>query len=374
MSTLLCRLLKHTQCLLPWPSSRQRSYCIFLYTLNVQSALSERYNNSAVRLLFPLLTHASPTSDKHNSLSHSAMGEPGFDLCWGQRSKLYMQVALGDPQSSHPQLLCLCLCLCSPRVLAGPWEEPGTHRHWLVVSNASTNSRFHGSQGGGRVRALRPAGASWVPAPTPRDLIVPLVAPPQAATWEGSHFIVTPWHQNVTSNSKVQRLCARQMSPPMDRVSERGEGSPAAGVEMQGQGHCNSQTSISLTLCVPFPPLRCLFSGRPVEKCFEKNETDWLNSIAMHDDSIVWVISFRGFSMCRSIYPNIESFNGIKYNEIFMVLGCTVVKGFEYIIQGTKMILWTLNELWCRNFWVFGPSGNLFFILKTVKLHKYLIF
>lgn len=117
------------------------------------------------------------------------------------------------PKARIPWSLCLCLCLSSPRVLAGPWEEPGTHRHWLVVSNGSTNSRFHGSRGGGRVRALRPAGASWVPAPTPRDLIVPLVAPPQAATWEGSHFIVTPWHQNVTSNSKVQRQRARQMSP-----------------------------------------------------------------------------------------------------------------------------------------------------------------
>lgn len=114
-------------------------------------------------------------------------------------------------------LLCLCMCLSSPWVLAGPWEEPGTHRHWLVVSNASTNSRFHGSQGGGRVRALRPAGASWVLAPTLRDLIVPLVAPPRAATWEGSHFTMTPWHQNVTSNSKVQRQRARQMSPQMDR-------------------------------------------------------------------------------------------------------------------------------------------------------------
>lgn len=116
------------------------------------------------------------------------------------------------PKAPISWTLCLCLCLCSPRVLARPWEEPGTHRHWLVVSNASTNSRFHGSQGGGRVRALRPAGASWVPAPTHRDLIVPLVAPPRAATWEGSHFIVTPWHQNVTANSKVQRQRARQMS------------------------------------------------------------------------------------------------------------------------------------------------------------------
>lgn len=75
----------------------------------------------------------------------------------------------------------------------------------------------------------------------------------------------------------------------MDGVSQGGEGSCAAGAEMQGQGHCNSQTSISCCLSVPFPPLRCLFSGRPVEKCFEKNETNQLNSIAMYDDSIVCV-------------------------------------------------------------------------------------
>lgn len=175
------------------------------------------------------------------------------------------------PNAPISWLLCLCLCLSSPRVLVRPWEEPGTHRHWLVVSNASTNSQFHGSQGGGRVRALRPAGASWVPAPTPRDLIVPLVAPPRAATWEGSHFIVTPWHQNVTSNSKVQRQRARQMSPQWTGCHREARGSRAAGVEMQGQGHCNSQTSISHSFSVPFPPLHCLFSGRPVEKCFEKN-------------------------------------------------------------------------------------------------------
>lgn len=68
---------------------------------------------------------------------------------WGQRSDLYIQVAPGDP-CKLPSPGHLRLCLSSPRVLAGPWEEPGTHRHWLVVSNASTNSRFHGSQGGGK--------------------------------------------------------------------------------------------------------------------------------------------------------------------------------------------------------------------------------
>lgn len=185
------------------------------------------------------------------------------------------------PLTPEAPIPCL-LCLCSPWVLAGPWEEPGTYRHWLVVSNASTNSRFHGSRGGGRVRALRPAGASWVPAPAPRDLIVPLVAPPRAATWEGSHFIVTPWHQNVTSNSKVQRQCTRQMNPQWTGYC--GEGSRAAAVYMQGQGDCNSDLSLSSSL--PFPPVCCPFSGQPVKKCFEKTMNQ-LNSIAMYDDSIV---------------------------------------------------------------------------------------
>lgn len=37
-----------------------------------------------------------------------------------------------------------------------------------------------------------------------------------------------------------------------------------------------------------------------------------------------------------TIYSNIESINGIKYNEIFMVQGSRMVKGFEYISQGTN--------------------------------------
>lgn len=61
---------------------------------------------------------------------------------------------------------------------------------------------------------------------------------------------------------------------------------------MQGQGHCNSGLGPAHAFSGPFPPLRCLFSGRPVEKWFEKNEKSQLNSIAMHDDSIVSPISF----------------------------------------------------------------------------------
>lgn len=84
---------------------------------------------------------------------------------------------------------------------------------------------------------------------------------------------------------------------------------------MQGQGHCNSDLYPSHSFSGPFPPL---FSGRPVEKCFEKNEMSQLNSIAMHDDSIVSLISFTPF-LCwggGSIYFNFES---IKFNEIFMM-------------------------------------------------------
>lgn len=61
---------------------------------------------------------------------------------------------------------------------------------------------------------------------------------------------------------------------------------------MQGQGHCNSDLDPSHSFSGPFPPLHCLFSGRPVEKCFEKNEMSQLNSIAMHDDSIVSLFPF----------------------------------------------------------------------------------
>lgn len=161
------------------------------------------------------------------------------------------------PRAPIPRSLCLCLCLSSPRVLARPWEEPGTHRHWLVVSNASTNSRFHGSLGGGRVRALRPAGASWVPTPTPRDLIVPLVAPPQAATWEGSHFIMTPWHQNVTSNSKVQRQCARQMSPQWTGCHREARGPALLERRCRGRATVTHRPpSLAVFLCpFPTPPL-----------------------------------------------------------------------------------------------------------------------
>ncbi|KAI9524612.1 Adenylosuccinate synthetase [Dissostichus eleginoides] len=66
----------------------------------------------------------------------------------------------------------------------------------------------------------------------------------------------------------------------MDGVSQGGEGSHSVGVEMQGQGTVTHRP-LSLSFSVPFPPLRCLFSGRPVEKCFEKNEANRLNGIAM---------------------------------------------------------------------------------------------
>lgn len=190
-------------------------------------------------------------------------------------------------KSPIPWLLCLCLCLSSPRVLAGPWEEPGTHRHWLVVSNASTNSRFHGSQGGGRVRALRPAGASWVPAPTPRDFIVPLVAPPRAATWEGSHFIVTPWHQNVTSNSKVQRQRARQMSPQWTGCHREARGPALLDWRCRGRATVTHRLlSLSLFLSLSHPSTASLVVGL-WRNVLKRMRQDRLNSIAMHDDSIV---------------------------------------------------------------------------------------
>lgn len=54
----------------------------------------------AVNLLSLLLTHASPSGD--DSFSHSAMGGTESDLCRGQRSMQYIQVAPGDLQRSYP--------------------------------------------------------------------------------------------------------------------------------------------------------------------------------------------------------------------------------------------------------------------------------
>lgn len=62
-----------------------------------------------------------------------------------------------------------------------------------------------------------------------------------------------------------------------------------------------------------------------------------LNSIAMHGDSIVLVILFNPVLLFwGSIYSNFESIDCSKCNEIFMMRDSAVVKGFEYIIQGTK--------------------------------------
>lgn len=63
---------------------------------------------------------------KHGSLSHSAIGKTQFDLCWGQRSKQYMQVAPSDPQSSHPLVaVSVSLSLLTPgprRALGRAWD------------------------------------------------------------------------------------------------------------------------------------------------------------------------------------------------------------------------------------------------------------
>jgi len=64
----------------------------------------------------------------------------------------------------------------------------------------------------------------------------------------------------------------------------------------------------------------------------------------MYDDRIVQPI--HSGVLFWTIYSNIESINGIKYNEIFTVQGSRVVKGFEYITHWHKMIFWTLNKLW----------------------------
>lgn len=94
-------------------------------------------NNTAVRLLSLQLTHASPARDKHDSLSHSAMGETEFDLCLGQRSKQYIQVAPSDPQSSHPLVaVSVSLSLLTP----GPRQALG--RAWDTQTLTCRQQRF----------------------------------------------------------------------------------------------------------------------------------------------------------------------------------------------------------------------------------------
>lgn len=111
---------------------RSRTQNCFSTIKSASFTCSDSKNITPVKLLSLLLTHASAIRDQHHSLSHMSMGEMEFDLCWGRGgggSKQYAQVALGDPESPIPRSLCLRLCLSSPRVFAGPWEEPGTHRH-----------------------------------------------------------------------------------------------------------------------------------------------------------------------------------------------------------------------------------------------------
>lgn len=42
---------------------------------------------------------------------------------------------------------------------------------------------------------------------------------------------------------------------------------------------------------------------------------------------------FHSAFLCWTIYSNIESIHGIKYNEIFMMQESWVLKRFEYITQ-----------------------------------------
>lgn len=76
-----------------------------------------------------------------------------------------------------------------------------------------------------------------------------------------------------------------------------------------------TQSCIPLTLSGPFPPLRCRLRARPVEKCFEKKEMSQLNSIAMHDDGIVSLISFTHFfgGPFAPILNRLMALNLIKY-------------------------------------------------------------
>lgn len=66
---------------------------------------------------------------KHHPLSHSATAEAEFDLCMGSEVR---SVHTGCPQRPLQSHVPLAACVCvspQPGVLAGPWEEPGTHRH-----------------------------------------------------------------------------------------------------------------------------------------------------------------------------------------------------------------------------------------------------
>lgn len=166
----------------------------------------------SVSLLSPLQIHVSFIGDKHNS-SHSTMCETVCSLLGSE----VRAVHTGCPHwPSKGPILGPCVCVSvspHPGSSPGPGKSLGHTDSDLSSATLRLIPDFMGAGEGEGLGRLRPAGASWVPAPTPRDLIVPLVVPPRAATWEGSHFIVTPWHQNVTINSKVQRQCTRQMSP-----------------------------------------------------------------------------------------------------------------------------------------------------------------
>lgn len=116
-------------------------------------------NDMAVRTEPLVPNHASPAADKHNSLSHSATAETEFDLCLGQRSELYIQVAPGDPQSSHPLVACVCVSP-HPGSSPGPGKSLGHTDTDLSSATLRLIPDFMGAKEGGRVRALRPAGAS----------------------------------------------------------------------------------------------------------------------------------------------------------------------------------------------------------------------
>lgn len=241
-----------------------------------------------------------------------------FYLCVGHRSEQYIQVAPFDPPLRSSHLLgfavSVYVSVLNPGSSPGPWEEPGTHRHWLVVSNASTNSRFHGSQGrrgggGRRVRPLRPAGASWVLAPTLGGAL--LFHWLRRRGLQRGRGAISPWHRDT------------EMSP----VTVKYKGSAPDGWVPQTEQPCRGRAAVTQTSIFlwpfPTPPLP-LFRRRPVEKCFfEKNETSQLNSIAMHGEGIVSLIFIHPFFVFFSrgvpFTPILNRLMALHFSEMFIM-------------------------------------------------------
>lgn len=204
----------------------------------------------------------------------------GWHTVWSQLGSEVRAVHTGCPQWP-PQIPSFGCCVCvppHPRSSPGPGKSQGHTDTDLSSATLLLILDFMGAREGeglGRCAQLGP------PEFQPELIGALLFHWLRRRRLQRGRGAISPWHRDT----KMSPVTVKYKDGALDRWFPN-------EVEMQGQGNCNSQTSIPLC---PFPTLHCLFSGRPVEKCFEKNETNQLNSIAMHDDSIVSLISLSHF-------------------------------------------------------------------------------